>query len=122
MDVLKHVLMDGTVGFVVGATVDGIFEAIAGTTDAPHLEDLANNAKLVARLAAQAFVAVSLGANVSEMLYTATTNDDPTNGYLMMWVMFQASPALRNDLGHLTAVYKDWLRKDILGGDNRSGH
>lgn len=102
---VKHVLVDGTAGFLTGGLVDHLFSMV----DARAPEDAKTTALLVAKVAAQMFTDFSLGYGLTSMLYPYGPTDDVTNGFAFMWTMFQASPNMRRDIQGLAQAYQAWI-------------
>jgi hypothetical protein len=104
---LKHVVVDGTAGFLIGGAVDHLFSMV--NAQAPT--DARSTAMLVAKLMGQMFVNVGAGYALSDMLYPGGASDDVTGGFAYMWTMFQASPNMRRDLQGLSEMYQNWLHE-----------
>src|SRR5690242_15075908 len=112
MDIAKHVVVDGAAGFMIGSTVDAVFDQLKGSM-VMDPEDISSVASVVARLGAQAFVTLSLGAQASLLLYPDVDNTDPTNGFLMFWLLMKCSPGWRDDMQSVVNLYKMWLKNKI---------
>ena len=104
---LKHVLVDGSIGFMTGGLVDHLFSLV----DAKAPEDAKSTALLVAKIAAQMFTTISLGYGITTALYPDGAPDDVTGGFAFMWTMFQSSPNVRRDIQGLAEVYQAWIHQ-----------
>jgi hypothetical protein len=111
MDIAKHVIVDGSAGFLIGASVDAVFDQLKPGVMDP--EDISSVATVAGRLAAQAFVSLSLGAQASLLLYPTAENTDPTNGFFLFWLLMKASPGWRDDMQAVVNLYKSWLKSRL---------
>lgn len=102
---LKHVIVDGTMGFMIGGLTDHLFSMV----NAMAPTDAKSTALTVFKCMAQMFINVSLGYGVTEALYPGGSPDDVTGGFTFMWVMLMASPNLRRDIIGLSEMYQDWV-------------
>jgi hypothetical protein len=102
---LKHVVVDGIAGGLVGGFVDQVFGMM--NVEAPT--DAKSTAYLLAKLGGQLFTEVSVANGINNLLYPMGAADDATGGFLFLWTMFQASPNLRRDVQGLAQAYQQWL-------------
>jgi hypothetical protein len=105
MNTLKHVVVDGGAGLLIGSAIDAVFQRIhpAKTTSGWSPQELAI---LAFKITVQAFAEIAVGVEVSQFLYPGDFGDDPTNGFFLLFAMFEASPHFRADLGTLTGVVR----------------
>lgn len=103
---LKHTVVDGTLGVLLGGLIDHVFSLINTSSDG---EDAKTTALLVFKIFGQMFVDVSLGHTITNALYPAGGNDDVTAGFTFMWLMYMASPNLRRDITGLSQLYQNWI-------------
>jgi hypothetical protein len=115
MNTLKHVIVDGGAGFLMGGVIDSVFDKIHTTEKEKLVVTTVNGVAMLAlKVAAQSFVSIALAVEVNGFLYPETIGDDPTNGFWMLWTMLEGSPHFRQDCANLHVITRAWLETAIF--------
>lgn len=118
MDIVAPILIDAPAAFVVGSVIDAMSQEVGGLLTGPDREgksdDITTTALQVVKLGIQTFTSISIMAKYSELMYSGTDSTDPTNGFLMLAVMLQASPHWRTEVGKLTASFQEYVKNTFL--------
>lgn len=114
MDLVRTIAIDGLAATLVGGAGDVMFE---GFMPVDHMDKGADTATVItvaAKTAAQIYFQFSILSKLSQVLYSNTSVEDPTNGFLMMYMSFQASPSLKKNISFLVKMYKEYIRECII--------
>lgn len=104
-DLLKHILLDGTLGSVMGTVSDIIFKDVLNSLFT-HAEDpVFMVVGMAGAVVAQLFMLLSGGYVVSKQLYQLMPTTDPTQGFLMLLAMWESSPNLRTNFRALMRLF-----------------
>lgn len=131
MDVLRPILVDGSLALVVGSVTDTLFSSLGygkgsgteGTGGHKRIESPMDGVCAASVAVGQAFVSVGLMARISSWLYGGGSGaelSDPTGGMLMMYVLFEASPGWRSTLCSLTDAIQAYTRDSLKLGTLQS--
>jgi hypothetical protein len=113
LDISKHILLDGGIGVLTGLFIDFAANDVWETLGQPTGDPLMHNLKLLLVIGAQLFFNVTIGYWVSNALYAFAPTTDPTNGVLMLLLMFHASQGLKNRLTMVGVIVKAQISKLI---------
>lgn len=112
VDITKHILLDGTLGLTSGVVIDAAFNDVWDTfTKHSSESNLSFVAKIVGLITAQLFFDVYVGYMISDSMYVASALTDPTNGFLMLTLMFQGSPGLRKRIDVIVTLIRAQISK-----------
>lgn len=113
MNTLKHVIVDGGLGLLIGASIDAIFAHVheMPTVLPTTTKDVG---MAIAKVAAQAFVTIAVSVEISNFVYPESVGDDPTNGFWMLYVLMNSSPHLTSDIQTLVGWQRAFVQTKIF--------